>query len=169
MYDPMMVQPMRDELTGIGFKELTTAAQVDEAKSLSGKIDYLKKAVQLEPVFKAAVFELGKSYYQRSDYERAIVHLTQSLHLDSTLHKSARQYLRNAHTFFAGDLNKNGHYQLALQNVEQALKIDQKYAPALTVLGSIYFNLADFPAGIVTLEKSVSLKANQEFAWKTLG
>ena len=31
MYDPTMVQPMRDELTGIGFKELKTAAEVDEA------------------------------------------------------------------------------------------------------------------------------------------
>ncbi len=31
MYDPVMVQPMREELTGIGFKELTTAAEVDEA------------------------------------------------------------------------------------------------------------------------------------------
>jgi len=30
MYDPTLVQPMRDELTGIGFKELRTAAEVDE-------------------------------------------------------------------------------------------------------------------------------------------
>jgi len=31
MYDPTMVQPMRDELTSIGFKELKTAAEVDDA------------------------------------------------------------------------------------------------------------------------------------------
>lgn len=31
MYDPTMVQPMRDELTNIGFKELKTAQEVDEA------------------------------------------------------------------------------------------------------------------------------------------
>lgn len=31
MYDPYMVQPMREELTRIGFKELRTAAEVDEA------------------------------------------------------------------------------------------------------------------------------------------
>jgi len=30
MYDPMMVQPMREELTSIGFKELRTASEVDE-------------------------------------------------------------------------------------------------------------------------------------------
>jgi len=29
MYDPMMVQPMRDELTRVGFKELKTAEDVD--------------------------------------------------------------------------------------------------------------------------------------------
>jgi len=31
MYDPTMVQPMREELTGIGFKELKTAQEVDES------------------------------------------------------------------------------------------------------------------------------------------
>lgn len=30
MYDPYMVQPMRDELTAIGFKELTTPEEVDK-------------------------------------------------------------------------------------------------------------------------------------------
>ena len=29
MYDPVMVQPMRDELTGAGITELTTASEVD--------------------------------------------------------------------------------------------------------------------------------------------
>src|SRR5881392_1439654 len=31
MYDPRLVQPMRDELTRIGFQELRTPAEVDEA------------------------------------------------------------------------------------------------------------------------------------------
>lgn len=30
-YDPTMVQPMRDELTGLGFQELLTPEQVDDA------------------------------------------------------------------------------------------------------------------------------------------
>ena len=140
-----------------------------QAESLSEKIKYLKRAVQLKPVFKEAVFELGKSYYQKGAYEQAIVQLTQTLHLDSALYNAVRPYLRNAHTFLAGDLNDNAHYQLALESVEQALTIDEKYAPALTVLGSIHFNLGDFPAGIWTLEKSVLLKPSQEFAWKKLG
>ena len=29
MYDPLMVQPMRDELTRVGFKELRTPEEVD--------------------------------------------------------------------------------------------------------------------------------------------
>lgn len=31
LYDPFMVQPMREELTNIGFKELRTAEEVDDA------------------------------------------------------------------------------------------------------------------------------------------
>jgi putative YphP/YqiW family bacilliredoxin len=33
MYDPVMIQPFRDELTEIGFKELMTPAEVDAALS----------------------------------------------------------------------------------------------------------------------------------------
>lgn len=37
LYDPTLVQPMRDELTSIGFRELTTSQAVDEAfKSAKG-------------------------------------------------------------------------------------------------------------------------------------
>ena len=30
MYDPLMVQPMRDELTRVGFEELRTPEEVDD-------------------------------------------------------------------------------------------------------------------------------------------
>jgi len=36
MYDPEMVQPMRDEVTRLGFKELKTPAEVDAAMNLPG-------------------------------------------------------------------------------------------------------------------------------------
>lgn len=35
-YDPRMVQPMRDELTALGFDELMTPEQVDEALGADG-------------------------------------------------------------------------------------------------------------------------------------
>ena len=36
MYDPQMVQPMRDELTSIGVKELLTPEDVDQAMKADG-------------------------------------------------------------------------------------------------------------------------------------
>lgn len=36
LYDPFLTQPMRDELTSIGIKELRTAEEVDETLKLSG-------------------------------------------------------------------------------------------------------------------------------------
>ncbi|MDF1839215.1 MAG: BrxA/BrxB family bacilliredoxin [Planctomycetota bacterium] len=36
MYDPQMVQPMRDELTSIGVKELLTPEEVDQAMKADG-------------------------------------------------------------------------------------------------------------------------------------
>ncbi len=35
-YDPMLVKPMREELTNAGFKELRTAAEVDAAMKVPG-------------------------------------------------------------------------------------------------------------------------------------
>lgn len=35
-YDPMFVKPMREQLTSLGIKELTTAAEVDAAMKASG-------------------------------------------------------------------------------------------------------------------------------------
>ena len=37
-YDPIMVQPMRDELTDLGFQELITPDQVDEALTAEGTV-----------------------------------------------------------------------------------------------------------------------------------
>ena len=34
-YDPVLVQPMREELTAVGVRELTTAADVDELLELA--------------------------------------------------------------------------------------------------------------------------------------
>ncbi len=36
MYDPMMVQPMRDEVTRLGMKEMRTAEEVDKELAASG-------------------------------------------------------------------------------------------------------------------------------------
>ena len=36
MYDPVMVQPMRDEVTRLGMKEMRTAEQVDQELAASG-------------------------------------------------------------------------------------------------------------------------------------
>jgi len=36
MYDPLLVQPMRDELTRVGFKELQTPADIDAALTATG-------------------------------------------------------------------------------------------------------------------------------------
>ena len=36
MYDPVMVQPMRDEVTRLGMKEMRTAAEVDQELAASG-------------------------------------------------------------------------------------------------------------------------------------
>ena len=36
MYPPELVAPMKEELTSVGFEDLTTAAQVDEAITSEG-------------------------------------------------------------------------------------------------------------------------------------
>lgn len=152
-----------DEKAGKYFKKAMNAPD------LTQRIKYLEKALQIEPLFKEAVFELGKSYYQKGVYEQSIARLTQTIRLDSSSYQAALPYLRNAYVFLAKELNENEHYHLAQAKAQQALQIDENYAPALTLLGGIYFNLEEFDHAFQALEQSLAINPNQEIAWSKLG
>ncbi|MFQ5674666.1 MAG: tetratricopeptide repeat protein, partial [bacterium] len=140
-----------------------------EAPSLDERVRQLRKAIEIEPLFGAAVFHLGKSYYQMGEYQQAIEELSRAVRLDSAFHRKAQRYLRNAYTFVAQELNDDGHSPLALSYTQQALEIDENYAPALRALGAINLKLGDLSSALRALDRSLAINPNQELAWSDLG
>ncbi len=140
-----------------------------QSKNLSDKIKHFTKALEFEPVFKEAAYQLGVTYYQKGLYQQAIDNLNKANNLDSTDFKDINLYLANACTFLATELNEKEEYELAVTTALQALDIDEKFVPALTILGYTYFNLKDWQSSINVLEKTITLNSNQADVWNKLG
>lgn len=143
--------------------------QALHAQSLSEKIKLFERAVEIEPYFVDALFQLGVTYYQKGQYTQAINYLLQAKDLAPELAQETSLYLRNAHTFRASEQISREEYEEAITTVQQAIAVDEEYAQAFTVLGRAYFGVGDWQAAIAALEKSTALDEDSEIAWNRLG
>ncbi len=137
--------------------------------ALSEKTELLKRAVELDPEFKEAVYELGISYFRKGDYQDAIASLRWIHDGEASSFKEAGLYLRNAYTFRAAELNEQESFDAAHAAVSQALFLDADHASALLIMGKIAFNLRDWPAAVQALRRSVDIDPSLDEGWSKLG
>ncbi len=140
-----------------------------KSKNLNEKIKYFEKALELQPDFLDAVYQLGVTYFQKTQYEPAIKHLGHAVELSSGEYKESKLYLRNAYTFHAAALNERGQAESAVAYAVEATKLDETFAEAHTTLGLIQFNLQNWEAARRALDQSLKLNPNQEAVWSKLG
>ncbi len=140
-----------------------------EAQSVQKKIQLFEQALEIEPRYDKALYHLGRAYYQSGDYPDAIDRLNRVSAADTNYSNGLLLYLRNAYTFLAEKLLQENNIDAAYQNAQDALAIEKNYAPALTVLGSVYFAQQRFEDALSTLQVSVKINSNQETAWSKLG
>jgi predicted Ser/Thr protein kinase/Tfp pilus assembly protein PilF len=140
-----------------------------QAKTLDEKIKHFEKAVALQPDFLDAVYQLGVTFFRKSQYEAAIRHLARAAALNHGDYKESRLYLRNAYRFQAMALNEKGDPEAALAYALEATKLDESFAPAYATLGLVQFNLKNWDAARRAFEQSLRLKSNQDTVWVRLG
>ena len=140
-----------------------------EAKSVQKKIQLFEQALKIEPRYDKALYHLGRAYYQSGDYANAIDRFNRVSAADANYSNGLLLYLRNAYTFLAEKFLQENNMDAASQNAQDALAIEKNYAPALTVLGSVYFAQQRFEGALSILKKSVTINSNQETAWSKLG
>jgi tetratricopeptide (TPR) repeat protein/tRNA A-37 threonylcarbamoyl transferase component Bud32 len=140
-----------------------------KALSLSDKIKFFEKALELDPQFLDANYQLGIAYFQKGQYKLSIQSLERTSQLSGGKFKEVKLYLRNAYTFYASALNEKSESETALDFAQQALEVDSSYAPAYAALGYAFFNLENRPSAITALKKSLTLDPNQELVWSKLG
>lgn len=140
-----------------------------KSTNLNDKIKFFEKAVELQPEYLDAVYQLGVTFFQKQQYEKTIQHLTHAIELNNGHYRESKLYLRNAHTFHATKLNESGQPESALAYALEAAKLDESFPPAHTVLGLIQFNLENWQAAIRAFHQSIKLNPNQEAVWARLG
>ncbi|MFQ5636881.1 MAG: protein kinase [bacterium] len=139
------------------------------ASSLSEKVRLFEKAIEIEPYFVNAHYQLGIAYYQKSDYTQAIQALTGALDLAPEKSTQIKLYIRNAYSFLAMQQIENEEFTQALTTAQHALDLDNNYAQAFTARGLAYFGLGDRESAIREYKKSLAIDENQETAWNKLG
>lgn len=140
-----------------------------KSKNLNEKIKYFEKAVELQPGFLDAIYQLGVTYFQKTQYAAAIQHLGNAVELSNGEYKESKLYLRNAYTFHAVALNESGQAESAVPYAVEATKLDESFAPAYATLGQIQFNLQNWEAAQRAFDQSLKLNPNQEEVWSKLG
>lgn len=172
-FSVLLLMGLRVATTSFCQQESRTALQYYSkglrTESLSGRIKYFEKAVALDPDFDEAAYQLGICYFRRQEFNKTIQSLSRVRNLDAASLRDAQLYLRNAYTFYAQDRNQQEEYEAALYAAQEAVRLDDAYAPALTILGRVQFSLRNWPAAIQALSKSVRLDPEQEQAWNALG
>ncbi len=140
-----------------------------QAKTLDEKIKHFEKAVELQPDFLDAVYQLGVTFFRKSQYETAIHHLARAAALNHGDYKESRLYLRNAYRFHAMALTERGDPQSALAYAFEATKQDESFAPAHATLGLVQYELKNWDKARRAFEQSLRLKSNQDTLWAKLG
>lgn len=140
-----------------------------KARSLSEKIKYFQKAVELDSSFQEGLYYLGITYYQKSDYHNAVEYLQKAVKLDSVLFQKVQPYLINAYNFYASELIEHESYDDAILIADKAVKLDENFASTYVILGQAYYYKRDWQASGEALKKATKLDSNQVTAWNYLG
>jgi tetratricopeptide (TPR) repeat protein/predicted Ser/Thr protein kinase len=140
-----------------------------KSKDLEDKILYFEKAIELQPDYLDAVYQLGVTFFQKAQYEESIQHLGRATELHGTSYKESRLYLRNAYTFRATALNEKDQAESALAYALEAVHLDENFAPAQAALGLIQFSLQNWEPALRALHQSIKLNPNQETVWSRIG
>ena len=133
---------------------------------LNKKISLYHKVIAIQPDFEEALYNLGITYYRTGQYQQCIESLEK---LNNVAFEESKSYLRNAYTFQAEKLLSENRFEDALTFTQNALDIDERYAPAFTLQGSAYLQLFKTAEAVKSLKKAITFNNKQEKAWKKLG
>ncbi len=117
----------------------------------------IRKALELNPNYVPALVGLGTAYFFK---KRAYGQATQLYRKASDIAPSAQ-----LHNYLGTSLRTQGHYNEAIDEYQQAIKLNPNYAPAHMNLGITYYYLNKFNENIDRQKKAISLNPNYPDAY----
>ena len=136
------------ELTPVGWKDKAVALFEDE--KYSEAIEYLNKAIELDPNYAKAYFGRGFLYTRLAQYQRAIEDLDQVISLGPTL--SFLPYELRGFAYI-----QKGDYDRAIADLTKALEIDPHQADTYHLRGAAWHGKGDFDRAIADCTKALEI------------
>ena len=142
-------------LTNLGMAEINL-------NNTEQAIKYFEDALDIEPSFEKASFELGNIYTQNKQFNKAIKTFRNLLKAD---HYNAAAYVNLANTMI---LENENNYKKAYKYYKKAIKLNPKYAPAYFSYASILERNGEIGKAVENYEKTVSLDPDYMTAYCNL-
>ncbi|MEI0488992.1 tetratricopeptide repeat protein [Brachyspira pulli] len=121
-----------------------------ELKIYDEAIEYLNKAIELNPYFSNAYVYRGMVYYQLEKYSEALKDYNKAIYID----------FNNEYAYTNRGLIKEklGDYQAALEDYNKAIELNKNNIEAYTNRGLIKEKLEDYQGAIEDYDKAIELK-----------
>jgi len=106
-------------------------------------------------------FEKGKIFYERDDWDTAILEFTEAIRVDPNY---AEAYFRRGDTY-----DERGDYDRAIADYTQAIRLDPNYAKAYYYRGLTYNNKNDYDRAIADYTQAIKLDPDYAMAYNNRG
>jgi len=146
-------QNISQELTALDFDRKAIAlfknTQFSDPKKA---LEYLNKAIDLDPQYANAYVGRGLSYFQLKDYDRALSDLNKAIELNHSFPDAynARSIVWNA----------KGEYNRAIKDCDRAIELNQRYAEAYNNRGLALKKKGEYKSAIESYNKAINLNLN---------
>lgn len=121
------------------------AVQTGELGKYEEALEYLKKAILLNPAFAPAFLSMGNNYYNLGRYEEALSSYKRAMQLDPDMRDAV--LMRSTLEIITGNAEDAVHY------LEELLKKNAEFTPAVAALAAAYFCLGRKNKGMELLKK----------------
>ena len=149
------------------YTEKTLATQQKEAeewfnkaydtKTLTLKIEYYSKALELDPKYTHAYNNRGNAYSDWGEYQKAIDDYNKAIELDP---KYTHAYTGRGYAY-----SHLGEYQKAIDDYNEALELDPNYTLAYNNRGYAYSHLGEYQKAIDDYNRALELDPNYTLAY----
>lgn len=131
-----------------------------EKKDLKNAIKYYQKAIDLEPNFYQAWFNMGTTYGLLEEYEYALEKFQKTIDLESSFYQA---WYHLGYTY-----EQLGKFEIAIEKYQKAIDYYNDYKSWLQ-MGIAYGKLGELETAVKKIEKAIEINPSFSHSWYNLG
>ncbi len=132
-----------------------------ELNKFEKAITNFKKAIDINPEYADAYYNIGNTYYDLQEYNNAIKHFEKAIEINP---KDDDVYYNTGNSYY-----HLKEYNNAIKYFEKAIEINPKKSEAYNNLGIIYYFLNEYEKVIENCKKSIEINSQNDAPFYNLG